>query len=95
MIDRAGEARFGALSALHGFDVFIALISKGGVARTKQAHLVNPKNLSVGLAFSDDDHRKTSRDTPGAHRCTDSYVGRTREDPCPLTFSEEKSSEKA
>ena len=33
MIDRAGGARFGALSALHGFDVFIALISKGGVGR--------------------------------------------------------------
>ena len=31
MVDRAGGARFGALSALHGFDVFIALISKGGV----------------------------------------------------------------
>jgi len=95
MVDRAGGARFGALSALHGFDVFIALISKGGVARSRQRCTINPKNLSVGLAFSEDDLRKNGWDTRGAHRCTDSYVECTGEDPGPPTFSEGKSSEKA
>ena len=56
---------------------------------------INPKNLSVDLAFSDGNHRKTSRDTPVAHRCTDSYVECTGEDPGARRFSEEKSSEKA
>ena len=96
MVDRAGGARFGALSAPSWFRCLHCCSDFERRRRTHEAGtLVNPKNLSVGLAFSDDDHRKTSRDTPGAHRCTDSYVERTREDPCPLTFSEEKSSEKA
>ena len=52
MVDRAGGARFGALSALHGFDVFIAaLISKGGVARTKQAYLGKPEKSLSGPCF--------------------------------------------
>ena len=95
MVDRAGGARFGALSALHGFDVFIAaLIFRKEASRTHEAG-INPKNLSVGLAFSEDDLRKNGWDTRGAHRCTDSYVECTGEDPGPPTFSEEKSSEKA
>ena len=81
MVDRAGGARFGALGALHGLDVFIALLSKGCCARSRQRCAINPKNLSVGLAFSDGNHRKTSWDTPVAHRCTDSYVECTGADP--------------
>ena len=64
-------------------------------ARSRQRCAINPKNLSVDLAFSEDDLRKTSRDTPVAHRCTDSYVECTRADPGPPRFSEGKSSEKA
>ena len=64
-------------------------------ARSRQRCSINPKNLSVGLAFSEDDLRKNGWDTRGAHRCTDSYVECTGEDPGPPTFSEGKSSEKA
>ena len=55
----------------------------------------NPKNLSVDLAFSEDDLRKNGWDTRVAHRCTDSYVECTRADPGARRFSEGKSSEKA
>ena len=72
-----------------------SLLSKGCCARSRQRCAINPKNLSVDLAFSDDDHRKTSRDTPVAHRCTDSYVECTGADPGPPRFSDGKSSEKA
>ena len=62
----------------------------------KQAEIaINPKNLSVDLAFSEDDLRKNGWDTRVAHRCTDSYVECTRADPGARRFSEGKSSEKA
>ena len=84
-----GARRPSWFRCLHCSDLERLLCAKQAEMRHK------PEKSLSGPSFSDGNHRKTSRDTPVAHRCTDSYVERTREDPCPRRFSEEKSSEKA
>jgi len=46
MVDRGSGARFGALGALRGFDVFIALISKKAV-REQQAEMRHKPEKSL------------------------------------------------